>query len=122
IQSNNSKTIIRFQGMRKGATDASDIGLDSVYVVGPCSGTPVVGKLKPGGTISVCAGTPVNLTTLGTTMAGGLVYTWEESTNGGASFSPVNGGIGSDNLFFTTPPVYDTIKYRLKLQCGSTGT
>lgn len=121
IQSNNAKTIIRFQGFRKPGTDGSDIGLDSVYVAGPCSGTPTVGKLKPGGTISVCAGTPVNLTTLGTTMAGGLVYTWEESVNGG-SFSPVNGGIGSDNLFFTTPPVYDTIQYRLKLQCGTSGT
>lgn len=128
IQSSTS-TIIRFQGYKYG-NDNSDIGLDSVYIAPPCIATPVAGKIKAqcigctvaAGQVTLCPGTPINLTTLGASMAGGLVFQWEESTNGGVSYNPIIGGYGYNNPFFTTPPIYDTVRYRLKLQCGSTGT
>ncbi|HTM65123.1 MAG TPA: GEVED domain-containing protein [Flavipsychrobacter sp.] len=125
IPSNSPTTILRFQSMTYDNRENTDIGIDSVYIAGPCSGNPLAGRLTPGGTLSACAGTSYYLTTVGTTMAGGLVYTWEQSSyNAGtwSAFTAVNGGIGSSTQFFNTPPLYDTIRYRMKVQCGPTGT
>ncbi|MBS1589294.1 MAG: T9SS type A sorting domain-containing protein [Bacteroidetes bacterium] len=133
IVSNSAQTIIRFQGT-KYASDNSDIGIDSVFIAAPCSGTPTAGKLKvngngmaniafpvPGNTVAVCAGQTLTLTTLGTTMAGNLVYEWQQNTNA-VNWVPVNGGYGYNSLFFRTPPIYDTVWYRLAVKCGATGT
>lgn len=123
IASNNAQTIIRFQGIRINTDGGgTDIGLDSVYVAAPCSGNPVAGHITPGGTVNACAGNSYNLTTIGTSMAGNLVYTWQQSLNGGATWTNVTGGSGYNTLFFTTPPLYDTVYYRLQVQCGATGT
>lgn len=125
IQSNSAQTIVRFQGIKVGSEN-SDIGLDSVFIAPPCSGTPTAGNIKPhypmsNKTVTVCAGATIDLTTLGATVGGDLIYEWQQNTNG-VSWTPVNGGIGSDNLFFVTPPIYDTVQYRLALKCGASGT
>ncbi|RYZ49739.1 MAG: hypothetical protein EOP49_15570, partial [Sphingobacteriales bacterium] len=49
-------------------------------------------------------------------MAGGLVYTWQVSTNGCVSFTDVP---GADAQNFITPPIYDTLCYRLQVSCGT---
>ncbi|HRO41951.1 MAG TPA: GEVED domain-containing protein [Flavipsychrobacter sp.] len=124
---NSPQTIIRFQ-VSKQNTDASDIGIDSVFVAAPCSGTPVAGRIKPSvpfasaKTVNLCPGMELELYSLGTTIAGGLVYEWQQSFNMGNTFTPVNGGKGSNSLIFYTPPAYDTVFYRLALKCGPTGT
>jgi len=126
IASNSSQTIIRFQAFKAFGNANTDIGLDSIFVAPPCSGTPVAGRVKSNlsfaKVVSVCAGTSLELTTLGSTIAGNLVYEWQHSYNLGATFTPVNGGMNSNNLFFTTPPIYDTMLYRLALKCGASGT
>jgi hypothetical protein len=122
IVSNSATTVIRFQAIKINATDGTDIGLDSIYVAVPCTGTPLQGKITPTGTTTGCGGNSYTLSTTGTTMAGNLIYTWQQSTNGGVSFVNVTCGTGFNAQQFTTQPLYDTIKYRLMITCGTTGT
>lgn len=127
IPSNSPQTIIRFQASKpKAGVTGSDIGLDSVFVAAPCTGTPVAGSIKSNlgfaKTVSVCPGTSLELTTLGSTIAGNLVFEWQHSFDLGNTYTPVNGGFNSNSLFFQTPPIYDTVMYRLALKCGPSGT
>lgn len=126
IASNSPQTVVRFQAFKALGNANTDIGLDSVFIAAPCSGTPVAGRLKTNlnfaKTVSVCPGTNLELTSLGSTIAGNLVFEWQHSYDLGATFVPVNGGVGSNNLFFRTPPIYDTVLYRLALKCGPSGT
>ena len=121
IQSNSPKTILRFQGVKNIVSNGTDIGLDSVFVAPPCSGTVVAGNVTMPATTLACAGATFYMTTNGATMGGNLVYSWEYSLNNGGTWNPVNGGIGSNTHYFTTPPLYDTTQFRLKIQCGATG-
>lgn len=121
INTNSNNAIIRFQGYKStdiALNESSDIGVDSVYIVGPCSGMPSAGFINLTSPVIACPGTVINLTPNGTTMAGGLVYTWEQSTNL-ATWSNAVGGSGYSNFSFTTPTLNDTIAYRLKVTCGS---
>jgi hypothetical protein len=85
-----------------------------------CTGTPTAGTITPAGPFSACAGTVYNFTATGTTFATGLTYQWQQSTNGGSTWTSAAGGSGSNTLFYTTPPLLSSIKYRLKLTCNST--
>lgn len=126
IPSSSPKTILRFQALLNADdmtanSGETDIYLDSVYIATNCVGTPVAGYLNMGGVLTRCAGETLALTTIGTTLGGGLVYTWEQSADG-TTFTAVTGGSGYNTLFFQTPPMYDTVYYRLKIQCGAAGT
>lgn len=124
INTNSSNAIIRFQGFRSPdytLNENTDIGIDSVLVVGPCSGVPNAGVINITSPTIICPGASINLTPNQTTTAGGLVYTWEQSTNL-ASFVPAVGGNGNSNFSFTTPTLSDTIAYRLKVRCGTDST
>lgn len=118
---NSPQVILRFQGKRLAAHNVSDsnttdIGIDSIVVVGPCSGTPFAGSIQA--PASLCAGSSASLLTTGTTMAAGLTFQWEQSTDG-TTWVPAVGGQGATTQFFTTPSLYDTISYRLKVNCGT---
>lgn len=119
---NSNQAIVRFQVKRLTGDNNTDIGIDSVYVAGPCNGTPTAGFVTPGNNTNLCAGAVVNLTTVGTTMGGGLLYQWEQSTDGGANWVNAVGGSGSNTQFYTTPHLYDTIMYRMQVSCGIGGT
>lgn len=120
IPSTSPNTIIRFQAVRIG-NDNTDIGIDSIYIAAGCSGTPVAGNINLASPVNSCPGARFTLSTVGTTQAGDLYYQWESSTDG-ATFTPVsNCGSGSDGLAFTTPPLYDTIYYRMGVKCGTGG-
>lgn len=123
IASNSANTIVRFTAKKMG-NENTDIGIDSVYVVGPCSGTPAAGTIAMAAVTSACAGSSFTLTTNGTTVAGNLVYQWEMSADGGTTWSPVgnNCGSGGDGLVFTTPSLYQTTSYRMGVKCGAAGT
>lgn len=84
-----------------------------------CTGTPSAGTVTPAGPFTACAGTIYSFTTTGTTFATGLTYEWQQSTNGGSSWSAATGS-GANTLFFTTPPMLATMEYRLKVTCNST--
>ena len=122
LPSNSAKTVIRFQGMKYVLNDGSDIGLDSIFVAGPCSAAPVAGFITQATPTTGCTGSSFFLTTVGTTMAGNLVYQWEQSTNGGVTWIPTTCGTGANTQYFTTPALYDTIQYRMGVKCGPAGT
>ncbi len=118
---NSPQVVIRFQGKRLPAhnvadSNTTDMGIDSIFVTGPCSGAPFAGTIVA--PASLCAGSVTNLTTTGTTMAAGLSFQWEQSTNGTTWVSAV-GGEGANTQFYQTPSLYDTISYRLKVGCGA---
>lgn len=123
IASTSPQTIVRFQATKRG-NENTDIGIDSVMVVGPCSGTPVAGTIAFATTTTTCAGASYTLTVNGATTAGDLVYQWEYSNNAGVTWTPVGSscGAGADGLFFTTPHLYDTVSYRMGVKCGTGGT
>src|SRR5690606_27179848 len=81
-----------------------------------CTGSFSTGIISSPGTL--CAGEFANLTTVGTTMAGGLSYQWEQSPDGTTSQAAV-GGSGANTQFYTTPSLYDTLYYRLAVSCGA---
>jgi hypothetical protein len=117
IPTNSPQTIIRFEAKRIGTT-VTDIGIDSVYIALPCTGAPAAGSISnlPASGIG-CAGASYTLSTIGTTMAGGLGYQWQQSTDGGATWVNAIGGSGATTEFYTTPPLYDTIQYQVIVNC-----
>jgi hypothetical protein len=122
IQSNSAQTIIRFRSKVTGfAFPGSDIGIDSVFVAPPCTGTPVAGTIVPGGTIESCPGNDFTLTNVGGSMAGNLQYDWEQSTDGGATWQPVSGGSGNGTFQYTTDALLDTTAFRLVVTCLGSG-
>ncbi len=123
LNTNANPAIVRFTATKYNSTDGSDIGIDSLSIVGPCSGTPTAGTIPITSPQTACAGSVFGLFPSGATMAGNLIYEWEQSSDGSTwSPVPINAGNGANNLNFVTPPLYDTVHYRLKVQCGTTGT
>lgn len=122
LNTNSANVILRFQGFKNSLitqNDGTDIGIDSLYIVGPCSGMPNPGNIALVSPTSACPGSTFNLTPIGTTMAGGLVFTWEKLVNGCLIQDFNVGGTGNNTASFTTPPIYDTLCYRMKVKCGT---
>ncbi|PZF73156.1 T9SS type A sorting domain-containing protein [Taibaiella soli] len=115
IPSSSAQTIIRFSANRN-TIDATNIGLDSVYVADVCNGQPTAGNILPSGTIIGCAGYSQMLTVTGTTLAGNLSYQWIQKSNGTTSWANAVGA-GANTTQFTSPALYDTIQYRLVVTC-----
>lgn len=76
--SNSPQTILRFVGVAD--FGSTDIGLDYVRVLPPCTGTPVAGTIPAIGT--VCANASFTLTLNGTSPVAGLSYQWQSSPDG----------------------------------------
>jgi len=120
INSNSANTIIRFQGKKNGGWyEYSDIGLDSVYVAPPCTGTPTAGAISPGSG-NGCPGVGQLLTLNGAPLAGNLNYQWQVSTTSAtAGFTNAPGA--SNALTYTTPALTDTVWYRVVVTCQGSG-
>ncbi|XZF13001.1 GEVED domain-containing protein [Chitinophagaceae bacterium MMS25-I14] len=121
IPSSSAQTIVRFTGRRWGPYDYSDIFLDSVYIAPPCSGQPVAGTISPAGPLSGCPGSVYSLSTVGTTLAGNMTYQWIQKSNTATSWSAATGGSGANTANYTTPSLYDTIRYRMVVTCTGSG-
>jgi hypothetical protein len=117
IASNAANTIIRFRGKKNVNYDYSDMGLDSVYIAPPCTGTPVAGTISPAGGTG-CPGTQYSLNLNGVSMAGNLQYQWEDST-GPAGWLPVANN--NNGPSYTTPALSDTVRYRVRVTCLGSG-
>ncbi len=116
LSTNSAQTILRFQA-KVYNFDWTDIGLDSVYIAAPCSGTPVAGNLSPAGPINNCPGYSYNLQVIGATMGGGITYQWQQSIDNGSTWN----NVGSNSINYTTALVYDTTQYRLVVTCAGSG-
>lgn len=113
IQSDSSQTIVRLSGYVSTSLDFTDIGVDSLYIALPCTGTPAAGVIT--NTSTTCAGGSYTFTPSGTSMAGNLSFVWEQSVNGGTTWTPVP---GATNQTYTTPALYDTTLYRMIVICN----
>jgi hypothetical protein len=80
---------------------------------GPCTAPPTAGTTMASAT-SVCAGSSVNLTLQGASYGQGQTYQWQESTNGGTSFTDITGATG---FSYSTPALSSTRTYRARLTC-----
>lgn len=117
FKSNAAKVIIRFQATAD--YGSTDIGIDNIKIANfvPCTGTPVGGTTISSLT-SVCSvTTPFRVGVSGATLAGGLLYQWEQSTNG-TNFTAITGA--SDSVY-NVAGITDTMWYRRKTTCGPTG-
>jgi gliding motility-associated-like protein len=82
-----------------------------------CTGTPVAGSITASVT-SGCAGVPFTLTASGVTVATGLTYQWETSTDN-INWTPI---ANSNALSITTAATTGgTIYYRFKVTCSGSG-
>ncbi len=118
IVSNAANTIIRFSGRTQtatGARDQSDIGVDSIYIAPPCSGSVTAGTVLPSG--KICPGTTVALNASGSSQGGGIHYQWEQSANGSSGWANATGGSGATAPIYQTPALFTPIYYRLKVTC-----
>ncbi len=130
FNSGSANTIIRFKGYSQsipGMREASDIGLDSVFVKGvdPCAGNPGTPVVTPGGPLQLCAGTSTMLSASNIDQVPGISLQWQQSLTGGAPWTNATGGSGASTPEYYTPVLYDTVWYRLQVNCttqGSTGS
>ena len=86
----------------------------------PCNGTPAAGTIAPS-IQRICNGIiPKELRVSGTTPAGSLTYSWEESDDNGMTdpWTTVTGGTGANSLNYI-PPAFagTTIYYRMTVTC-----
>jgi hypothetical protein len=121
IPSNSATTIVRFAARKWTASDFSDIGIDSVYVAAPCTGTPVAGSISPSGTLTPCAGSTVSFNLTGASMAGNINVLWEWSTTGAAG--PFTAAPGANTGYqYTTPAISGPVWVRARVTCGGSGS
>lgn len=113
IQSDSAQTIVRLSGYVNSFLDFTDLGVDSLYIALPCTGAPAAGIIA--NTNITCAGGSYTFSPSGTSMAGNLSYIWEQSVNGGNTWTTVPGAITQT---YTTPALYDTIMYRMIVICN----
>ena len=120
IPSNSPATIVSFRARKWDGYDYSDIGIDSVYVANPCTGTPTAGTVTISGGTAVCAGASPLLDLTGTSMAGNILVQWESSTTSGtAGFAAVS--TPGTQYSFNTPPVSANTWFRARVTCGGSG-
>ena len=111
--SNSPKTIIRFTG--RGDNGSTDIGLDYLRVIPPCTGTPVAGNITP--VPAPCLNQPFQLTVTGTTDDAGITYQWQDSTVSGWQNSP---GTTANQRIYTATITGPTV-FRLVVSCVNSG-
>jgi len=102
--STSAATVLRFEAATN--FDGTDLGMDNLKVLLPCSGTPTAGTVNP---LTPCAGRNFQLTLSGNTQAAGLSYQWQQSTNG-TTWTAVPGGaqqVATGNI--STPTYFRAI-------------
>jgi len=125
LTSSSATTVVRFLGKRNGGDpigvgetgDLSDIGLDSVYVGPACAGLASGGAIIPSGTVTECPAGSYSLSVAGIPPAGGITCQWQKATAPFSSFTDI---AGATDIRYTTPVLFDTVQYRLKVTCPYT--
>lgn len=113
IASNSATCVIRFRSTSD--YGATDIGLDNIRVIAPCSGTPTAGTASIG-TATFCNSGSADLTLTGYTLAGGITLQWQ-SSDIGSPYAWVD-ITGATNATCVAPTVSQTYYYRCVVKCG----
>lgn len=112
VVSNSPKTIIRFNATSD--YGASDIGIDYVRVLPPCSGKPTAGSVTQ---VTPCPNTDFNLSLTGTTQSAGLTYQWQQMQNGVATTA----GITNNTSMIAIANISQPTTYRCIVTCSNSG-
>ncbi len=93
-----------------------DIG---VNVLPECTGAPVAGSSTPA-TVIVCPGAAADLTLNGDANSGNLTYQWQESTDGGTTWTNVSpGGFGELSRYYETHAINQATWFRAAVTCNT---
>ena len=104
---NSATCVLRFKARSDFGND--DIGIDKVNIISfNCSGTPTAGSISPSGPINVCAGASTTLNLSGTSSNTGISIQWQQSTNGGSTYTNITGA--TSNSLTYSPTVNTLIK------------
>ena len=109
--SNSATTIVRFIG--RADYGSTDIGLDYVRILPPCTARPTAGTITP---ILPCPNQNFQLTTTGTTAAASLTYQWQDSAAIGGWQNSI--GASATQAIYTTSINVPT-RYRLIVTCNN---
>ncbi|MGI4875484.1 MAG: hypothetical protein ACRYFX_30380, partial [Janthinobacterium lividum] len=109
---NYSKTIQSITITRTGAGGALNVMAVSLGLV--CPTAPAAGSAQAS-PASVCPGSSTTLLLLGPAVGANLSYQWQQSTNGGVTFTNIAGATGP--TYTATPTV--TTQYRAVVTCGT---
>lgn len=82
-----------------------------------CSGTPATPNLLPVGPFNICPSEPIILNAISSATGSGLVYSWQQSTDNGATWQTITGVTGSMATFAVGT---DTTQFRAQLTCNNT--
>lgn len=116
--------LVPFSGMDACTNFSAGETHDYVINIQPapaCAGIPSPGTMPSH--VSVCAGDSLTLQTSGASYGTGVVYLWESSLDGGIAspWSNVTSGTGFTTSLYTSGIITDTIYFRLKIICSSSG-
>lgn len=89
----------------------------SMRLAPACTGTPATPYLTPTGPFNICPSYPVTLNAISTSTGNGLAYSWQKSTDNGASWQTIASVTGNIATF----AVGDTTQFRAQLTCSSSG-
>ncbi len=114
ISSNSATCVIRFRATAD--YGMTDIGLDNIRVIAPCSGTPNAGTASLAQS-SFCSTGNAGLILTGYTLAGGITMQWQASqTIGPYSWTDIT---GATTATYTAPSVLQTTYYQCVVKCGA---
>ncbi|MEI8278994.1 MAG: PKD-like domain-containing protein [Bacteroidota bacterium] len=101
---NSTTAVLRF--LATSDYGVTDIGVDNVNIISlNCAGAPTAGTITPAGPLNICAGSPVTLTLGGASSGGGISIQWQQSTNGGVSYTAIGGATSTTYTFTPTQNV-----------------
>ena len=104
-----------------GNIENANLILNSICITAPCSGTPSAGTVSVTPT-SASPGSFYTVSATGYSIAGGITYQWQYSTNGGGSWT--NQGTATStysNYTATAPALGTTVLWRLVVTCTNGG-
>ncbi len=114
INSNAPNTIIRFTASGgANSVPGSDIGIDNIKVLSPCTSAPVAGTID---STTACPNKPLVLNISGGSLQGGVNYRWESSPNATGPWTFIGNSAGPTYSTTITTPTF----WRCILTCQAT--
>ncbi len=105
-------------GFRIKSDDRWIFQMDDLNIVqnDPCSGVPTA--TIPTGTFQTCTGYQYSLAATGVSAGATIAYEWQQSTDGGSSWTAAV-GTGVNTLNFTSDPLTQNTSFRFRVFCGA---
>lgn len=115
LPSNSPTSIVRFTGVGDNQlTVGTDMGLDNVYILPACTGTPDAGEIAD---ITPCPNVNFNLSLINNTLAGSLTYTWQSAPTAAGPWTLVTITAGPTASTSIAAPTY----FRCIVNCPLSG-